>query len=47
MNGTNGAAQLAANAEGKGLAVWRHTVGSIDSLRFSHFTPGAGWKASP
>lgn len=36
-------AQLAANAEGKGLAVWRHTVGSIDSLRFSHFTPGAGW----
>lgn len=36
-------AQLAANGEGKGMAVWRHTVGSIDSLRFSHFTPGAGW----
>ena len=35
--------ELVANAEGKGLAVWRHTVGSIESLRFSRFTPGAGW----
>lgn len=43
IHGEASDAQLAANAEGKGLAVWRHTVGSIESLRFSHFTPGAGW----
>lgn len=35
--------ELAANAAGAGMAVWRHTVGSILSLRFSRFDPVAGW----
>lgn len=35
--------QVAANPEGAGMAVWRHTVGSIQSLRFSRFDPAAGW----
>lgn len=35
--------RVAANASGAGMAVWRHTVGSIQSLRFSRFDPGAGW----
>lgn len=36
-------AQLVANAAGTAMAVWRHTVGSIQSLRFSRFEPAAGW----
>lgn len=36
-------AQLASNGRGVALAVWRHTVGSIQSLRFSRFEQGAGW----
>lgn len=36
-------AQLVANATGSAMAVWRHTVGSIQSLRFSRFEPVAGW----
>jgi hypothetical protein len=43
MHGDASDPELAANAQGKGLAVWRHTVGSIESLRFSLYTPGAGW----
>lgn len=35
--------QLAGNGQGSALAVWRHTVGSIQSLRFSHYEPGSGW----
>ena len=35
--------QLAANAAGAGMAVWRHTVGTIQSLRFSRYDPSAGW----
>lgn len=35
--------ELVANTAGAGMAVWRHTVGSILSLRFSHFDPVAGW----
>jgi hypothetical protein len=35
--------QVVANAGGAGMAVWRHTVGSIQSLRFSRFDPVAGW----
>jgi hypothetical protein len=35
--------QLAVNAAGTGMAVWRHTVGSIQSLRFSRFGPVARW----
>lgn len=35
--------QLASNGRGVAMAIWRHTVGSIQSLRFSRFEPGAGW----
>lgn len=35
--------RLAGNREGEAMAVWRHTVGSIRSLRFSRFAPGSGW----
>lgn len=35
--------QLASNGHGIAMAVWRHTVGSIQSLRFSRFQAGAGW----
>lgn len=35
--------QLASNGRGAAMAVWRHTVGSIQSLRFSRFEAGAGW----
>lgn len=37
--------QLAANGRGAALAVWRHTVGQIESLRFSTFQAGRGWSA--
>jgi hypothetical protein len=37
--------QLAANGRGVALAVWRHTVGGIESLRFSTFQAGRGWSA--
>ena len=36
-------AQLVANSAGTAMAVWRHTVGNIQSLRFSRFEPAAGW----
>lgn len=36
-------AQLVANSAGSAMAVWRHTVGSIQSLRFSRFEPAVGW----
>lgn len=35
--------QLASNGKGMAMAVWRHTVGNIQSLRFSRYEPGAGW----
>ncbi|MDB5901100.1 MAG: hypothetical protein JWP41_4702 [Ramlibacter sp.] len=35
--------QLVSNGQGKAMAVWRHTVGNIQSLRFSHFDADAGW----
>lgn len=35
--------QLASNGRGKAMAVWRHTVGKIESLRFSPYAPGTGW----
>lgn len=34
--------QLASNGRGSAMAIWRHTVGSIQSLRFSRFDP-TGW----
>lgn len=41
--GTASEPQLASNGRGIAMAVWRHTVGSIQSLRFSRYEPGAGW----
>jgi hypothetical protein len=35
--------QLASNGRGTAMALWRHTVGTIQSLRFSHFDATAGW----
>lgn len=43
--GTASDAQLAGNGRGAAMAVWRHTVGSIQSLRFSRFDPASGWTA--
>ena len=35
--------ELAGNDKGDAMAVWRHTLGDIQSLRFSRWTPDAGW----
>ena len=35
--------QVVSNGAGKAMAVWRHTVGSIQSLRFSRFDQASGW----
>lgn len=35
--------QLASNGKGVAMAVWRHTVGSIQSLRYSRFDETTGW----
>jgi hypothetical protein len=40
--GEDSDAQLASNGQGTAMAVWRHTVGSIESLRYSRFD-SAGW----
>jgi hypothetical protein len=37
--------RLASNGAGVAMAVWRHTVGNIRSLRYSRFDPAAGWSA--
>jgi hypothetical protein len=36
-------AQLASNGHGAAIALWRHTVGNIESLRFSRFDAATGW----
>lgn len=35
--------QLVSNGNGIAMAVWRHTVGSIQSLRYSRFDDRTGW----
>lgn len=35
--------QVASNGRGAAMAVWRHTVGSIQSLRYARFEAAAGW----
>jgi hypothetical protein len=35
--------QIVSNGNGTAMAVWRHTVGSIQALRFSHFEQRTGW----
>lgn len=36
-------ARLAGNGAGTAMAVWQHTVGRIDSLRYSRYDEGRGW----
>lgn len=36
-------AQLASNGGNAAMALWRHTVGRIDSLRYSRYDPRTGW----
>lgn len=43
IHGEASAAQIASNGKGVALALWRHTVGNIESLRFSRFDATAGW----
>jgi hypothetical protein len=35
--------EIASNGHGTAMAVWRHTVGNIQSLRFSRFDAASGW----
>lgn len=35
--------RVASNGGGVAMAVWRHTVGSIQSLRFSRYESAVGW----
>ena len=35
--------QLASDGRGTAMAIWRHTVGSIESLRYSRFEQATGW----
>lgn len=41
--GDAGRPQLAGTGHGVAMAVWQHTVGSIQSLRYSRFDPATGW----
>lgn len=36
-------ARLASNRSGVAMAIWQHTVGRIDSLRYSRYEEGRGW----
>ncbi|MBI5279616.1 MAG: hypothetical protein HY854_24500 [Burkholderiales bacterium] len=36
-------AKVAANGRGVAMAIWRHSVGRIDSLRFSRWQQATGW----
>jgi hypothetical protein len=35
--------QLASNGQGTAMALWRHTVGRIESLRYSRYEASTGW----
>lgn len=37
--------QLASNGRGEAMAVWRHSLGQIESLRFARYEPASGWTA--
>jgi hypothetical protein len=43
IHGDASAPRLASNGRGDAMAVWQHTVGRIESLRFSRFQQGTGW----
>jgi hypothetical protein len=36
-------ARLASNGRGVAFAIWQHTVGQIESLRYSRYESGKGW----
>lgn len=36
-------ARVAGNGQGVAIAIWRHTVGNIQSMRFSRFDAATGW----
>lgn len=38
-------ARVAGNGRGVAMAIWQHTVGRIDSLRYSRFEAGKGWSS--
>jgi len=40
-------ARVAANGQGTAMALWRHTVGSVESLRYSRFDASAGGWSPP
>ena len=37
--------QLASNGQGIAIALWQHTVGNIQSLRFSRYDAATGWNS--
>jgi hypothetical protein len=43
ISGQASNARLASNRHGVAMAIWQHTVGRIDSLRFSRYEEGRGW----
>jgi hypothetical protein len=43
IRGDAGDPQLAGNGHGEALAVWRHTLGQIESLRYARFDAASGW----
>lgn len=43
IHGESSRPQLASNGRGAALAIWQHTVGTIQSLRFSRFDAASGW----
>jgi hypothetical protein len=44
--GQASAPRLVSNGQGVAIAVWRHTVGNIESLRYSHFDVRTGWSGA-
>lgn len=43
IGGQSSSPRIAANAGGVAIAVWQHTVGRIESLRYARFEDGRGW----
>lgn len=43
IHGEASNAQLASDGRGRAIAIWQHTVGRIQSLRFSRYETGTGW----
>jgi hypothetical protein len=43
IGGEASSAKVASNGRGFAMAIWRHSVGRIDSLRFSRYDESRGW----